>query len=159
MSLIRYACASIVASENSERRTVNLDFAIGDSTKFNKITFPMTQRGREYLPNIPIEEKLAWPQHIEIHELWKEHKKSIRWIGKANKRQQYVPGKIKKTFRIQRTGAFLVYNPDSDLFTFKCWIDSWHFEIILGATANSRFPYKGEYRAEGVVETVAGNWE
>ena len=158
MSPIRYACASLVASDNSERKTVNLDFIVGDSIKFNKITFPLTQRGREYLANIPLEEKLSWTNHILIHDLWKENKKSIRWVGKANKRQQYIPGKIKKTHRIERTGALLIYNQDIDVFDLQCWIDDWNFEIRLGQTGNPRFPYKGEYRSEPEEIAVKGEW-
>jgi hypothetical protein len=158
MSLIRYACASLVASENSERKTINVDFVIDESVKFNKITFPLTQRGREYLANIPLEEKLSWIHHEQIHELWKEHKKSVRWIGKANKRQTFVPGKIKKTFRIERTGAFLLYNPDIDAFDLECRIDNWIFKITLTPTGNPRFPYKGEYRAESDNTAVKGDW-
>lgn len=158
MSPIRYACASLVASENYERKTVNLDFVIGDSIKFNKITFPLTQRGREYLANIPLEEKLSWTNHGLIHDLWKEHKTDIRWVGKANQRKQFTPGKIKKTHRIERTGALMLYNQSADRFDFKCWIDDWHFEIALLPTGNPQFPYKGEFRTEVEEKSVKGQW-
>ena len=158
MPKIRYACASLVASEGSERKTVNLDFAIGESNKFNQVVFPLTQRGREYLTNIPMEEKLEWDKHSIIHELWRQEKSKIRWVGKANNKKKWVPGKITKTHRIEKTGALLTWDEDLNLFHFKCWIEDWHFEITLMPTANERFPYKGEYRDDTAVESIKGNW-
>jgi hypothetical protein len=158
MPKIRYACASLVAGENLERKTVNLDFAIGDSNKFNQIVFPLTQRGREYLPNIPQEEKLNWEHHSIIHQMWKNEKTHQSWIGKANTKKKWIPGKITKTHRIEKTGAFLISDGSSDCFLFKVWIEDWQFEIVLTPTDNLRFPYKGEYRDETVVDSIKGQW-
>jgi hypothetical protein len=158
MSTIRYACASLVASESLERKTINLDFAVGESTKFNQVVFPLTQRGREYLPNIPVEEKLEWEQHVNIHQLWKDEKQHDSWIGKANSKKKWIPGKITKTHRIEKTGAYLVYHKDSNAYLLKVWIEDWHFEIILTPTDNDRFPYKGEFRNEIEVSSIKGNW-
>ena len=158
MTEIRYACASMVANESLERKTINLDFAVGESTKFNQIVFPLTQRGREYLPNIPEEEKQTWNPHLLIHKMWKEEKVYDTWIGKANSKKKWIPGKITKTHRIENTGALLVHHPDNNAFLLKCWIDNWHFEIILTPTNNERFPFKGEYRNDEVKTSIKGNW-
>lgn len=158
MPKIRYACASLTANESAERKTINLDFAIGDSTKFNQIVFPLTQRGREYLPNIPLEEKMEWAPHSLIPQLWKEEKRTHRWIGKANSKKKWIPGKITKTHRIEKTGAFLVFREDTQDFLLKVWIEDWHFEIVLAATDNHLFPFKGEFRDEIEVTSVKGQW-
>ena len=158
MSEIRYACASLLASENVERKTLNLDFIIGESTQFNRITFALTQRGREYLANIPLEEKLNWPHHNTVYELWKDQRGGVRWIGKANVRQKFIPGKIKKTFRIERTGGILSFDQHANAYLFRCWIDDWHLEIILTETNVKQFAYKGEFRNDTIETSVKGKW-
>lgn len=157
MSKIRYACASLIAGDSQERKSINLDFSVDDSNKFNKIVFPLTSRSREYLANIPLEEKLEWAIHAQLPQLHKDHN-GPSWIGKAQTRQIFIPGKIKKSHRLEKTGAILTYNETNQNFNLKCWIEDWHIEITLYPSGNIRFPFKGEYRRPEEKLSVKGDW-
>lgn len=130
-SEISYAALTLLKPNPNKvkenRQKVNLDFIVGESIKFNKLVFSLTQKDSEFYANLPDD----WQEITAYADAWKLYRdfKKINdaWIGKGCIRQTYKPGKRTKSKMRAETTMVLWRNADG--VYGRCWIESSVFDF------------------------------
>jgi hypothetical protein len=137
---ITYLTASLKKPE-SMTRTLNIDFRLETTAvgKFNKIVFSLTDRYREFFPNINDAHKEDWC-YQQAWEYYHSLTTKERWIGKGRRRGVYKKGQHKN--QKIKFGLSAVLELRKDVYVANVWISGNHFEFELNPTENARYPYR-----------------
>jgi hypothetical protein len=163
---IHYLSASVKQNtkETTRTRTINVDFRLENSTNtnFNKITFSMSDRRRDFLNNTPPE----WWMDFEYEqaqlyydESLKDVAKDQKWIGKGRERPRYRKGKFVNTELKQGLTAVLSYHKNYNCYDLLLWIEGIKYQLRLLPTDNERYPYRTDsVLTEKITYKPRGGW-
>ena len=110
------------------RRKVNLDLRVGESTTFNKLCFALTQKDSEFYANLP-DNWRDLPPYATAFDFYRELKtlKMPAWLGKGHIRQRYrAGGAVKNKLRL---GTAMVIWNNQGAVSGRCWIESAVFDF------------------------------
>ena len=163
---IHYLSASIKknAKETTRTKTVNVDFRLENSTNtnFNKITFSLTDRRRDFLNNIPYEWYMDFEyEQAQLHydEILKNLPSDQKWIGKGRERPQYRKGKFVNTELKQGLTAVMSYDHNQDCYNLWLWIEGFRYELRLIRVDNEWYPYRTDnVLTEKITYKPRGGW-
>lgn len=143
LSEISYAALTLYRpnpkKQQDNRRKVNLDFRVGESTTFNKLCFALTQKDSEFYANLPDNWRDITP-YATAFDFYRELKtvKMPVWLGKGHIRQRYrAGGAVKNKLRL---GTAMVIWNNQGAISGRCWLEDAVFDFDFDQLIDSS-PY------------------
>lgn len=137
---ITYLSASLKAPRTATR-TLNVDFRLGTSASgnFNKILFSLTDRYRDFFPNIDESRRNDWC-YQQAWEYYHSLTVKEKWIAKGRRRGKFIKGNhVNQKIKF---GLSAVLELRRGVYVANVWIEGNHFEFELSPVDNVVYPFR-----------------